>query len=100
MSWHAASPRRRRTGRQLELEYAPCTQLRSRRQAARKPRYHVPLRKRVAIYGDSPVTIYRKIAAGKLIASKVRREDVARSGILEEHYTSLPRFVGKTGQAA
>jgi hypothetical protein len=64
-----------------------------------KPRF-ISIKETSRVYGDSPVTIYRKIAAGKLIARKSGVKTLLEVESCEEHYTSLPRFIGKTGQAA
>ena len=62
--------------------------------------WYVSIKEASRLCGDSPVTIYRKIAAGKLIAVKSGTKTLLEMETLKKHYTELPRFIGKTGQAA
>lgn len=50
------------------------------------------------ITGLSPVTIYRLIAAEKLMARKAGAKTLIEVASIKNYLGSLPRFVGTTGQ--
>lgn len=52
------------------------------------------------ITGLSPVTIYRLIAAEKLMARKSGAKTLVEIASVKAYLASLPRFVGTTGQKA
>lgn len=52
------------------------------------------------ITGLSIVTIYRLIAAEKLVAAKAGAKTLVEMASIKRYLTSLPRFVGTTGRKA
>ena len=52
------------------------------------------------ITGLSPVTIYRLIAAEKLMARKAGAKTLVEVASIKNYLASLPRFVGSTGRKA
>lgn len=57
----------------------------------------VSLRESCRIAGLSSVTLYRLIAAKKIIAVKAGSKTLIELASLQRYLRSLPRFVGRTG---
>jgi hypothetical protein len=61
---------------------------------------YVSIRSATQITGLSTVTIYRLIAAEKLVAIKSGTKTLVEMASIKSHLASLPRFVGTTGRKA
>jgi excisionase family DNA binding protein len=61
--------------------------------------FYVSVKDAARLLGLGIVTIYRLVAAGKLVAVKAGRKTLVSTESLEAYAASLPRFVGKTGRA-
>jgi hypothetical protein len=61
---------------------------------------YVSIAEATRITGLSTVTIYRLVAAEKLVCIKAGAKSLVEMASIKNYLSSLPRFTGRTGQKA